>query len=103
MKCSTMDCRSLAVARSPESDRFHCVECAIKIVKRFGPESIVSLPMARLPWEYPIANKCPACGVGYNRYLIGNTGDCPSCRRPLIEYHNSWESKKVIYKEGPHD
>lgn len=103
MKCSTLECHSVAVAESRDTGQKLCVECAIKIARHFGPATVRTLEGAKFPWEYPANKTCPSCKIGYNQYLIGATGDCPSCRRPLAEYSRTWEGTKVTYGEGPHD
>ena len=88
MRCSVLECYSEAVAKSKISGDVYCIECAIKIVKQHGPRSIVSLSNAKFPWRYPIDGQCPSCGVEYNKYLIGLTGECPKCRENLPPYKN---------------
>lgn len=103
MECNTMSCFSEAVAKSVESGRVHCIECAVKIAKHFGPDSLETIPGKKFPWDYPGNMVCPHCGIRYNKYLINLTGDCPSCKKSLPEYTDTWAKKKVVYKEGPHD
>lgn len=86
MKCSTLECYSEAIAKSKISDSVYCVECAIKVVKQEGPSAIKTMANGKLPWKYPVEAQCPHCGVDYNRYLIGITGECPKCRKDLPEY-----------------
>lgn len=103
MKCDSLECCSEAVAKTKDTNRSFCVECAIKIAKHFGPDTMETLEGAKFPWDYPADRTCPHCKVRYNQYLINLTGDCPSCKKPLPEYTNSWERKKVTYAEGRHD
>ena len=110
MKCCTLECYSVAMAKSTDTDREFCIECAIKIAKHFGPDKIVTLPGMRFPWDYGVDGHCPHCGISYNRYLINVTGDCPACKAPLPEYKRPtlemkpWDDdRKIENREGPHD
>lgn len=87
-KCSTLECHSLAVAKSKDSGRLHCTECAIKVMKQWGPESLITLTKAKFPWKHPATRQCKNCGVLYNEYLISHTGGCPKCHITLPEYKN---------------
>lgn len=89
MKCGTLECFSEAVARSRISNTYYCVECACKVVRQHGPNELVSLHNveSRLPWgDYDDVRVCAECGNKYTKRLIGLTGDCPKCRKPLPEY-----------------
>lgn len=103
MKCFTMECFSKAVAESKVTGKQLCIECALKVAKRYGVNTIKTLDGGGFPWDQRSLKICPSCGIHYNEYLIGTTGDCPSCRKPLQEYSSSWNSVDVTYKEGPHD
>ena len=85
-QCSTLFCHSLAVAKSKTSGSVFCNECALKVMRQSGPGGLVTLTNAKFPWKQPPTGKCKNCGILYNEYLIGLTGDCPKCRKPLSEY-----------------
>lgn len=85
MKCTTIECSSTAVTRCPDTGRVHCLKCSIKIAERFGADSVESLEGMELPWEDGDLKVCGYCGNKYSLYLIGHTGDCPKCRKPLPE------------------
>lgn len=87
-KCSTLECYSLAVAKSKDTGRVHCIKCAIKIMEQCGPGSLVTLTKAKFPWKYPPTGQCKNCGILYNKYLISHTGGCPKCHKTLPEYKN---------------
>lgn len=87
-ECSTLECYSLAVAKSKDSGKVHCIECALKIMKQFGPRSLVTLTKAKFPWKYPVTGQCSQCNALYNRYLIAHTGGCPKCHKTLPEFRN---------------
>ena len=61
--CGTLECHSLAVAKSKDTGRAHCTECALKIMKQHGPQSLVTLTKAKFPWKYPSTGQCKNCGV----------------------------------------
>lgn len=85
--CQSLECHSTAVAKSIDTGQELCLMCSIKIVKQNGPRSMVSLgDSSILPWEGCDDSEigvCENCGTQYTHYLIGHTGDCPKCRRPL--------------------
>lgn len=85
--CGTLECHSIAVAKSKVSQTPLCNECALKVMRQSGPNALVTLPKAVFPWKKPATGICENCGVQYNEYLIGLTGDCPKCRKNLPEYH----------------
>ena len=85
-ECSTLECYSLAVATSKDTGRVHCIECAIKVMKQWGPDSLTTLTNVKFPWKYPATSKCKKCGTPYNEYLISHTGGCPKCHTTLSEY-----------------
>ena len=87
-QCDTLECYSLAVAKSKVSGAVLCNECALKVMRQVGPEALVTLTKAKFPWKQPITGQCKNCHTSYNKYLIGLTGDCPKCRKPLPEYCN---------------
>lgn len=111
MICGILECFSLAVARTNEG-RHLCNECALRMMGKFGPSNLTTLPSATFPWDHPAWGNCPNCGMEYNKYLIGRTGDCPACRKVLPEFEKekktipldeSWKEADVKYGEGPHD
>ena len=83
MKCNSLSCFSIAVARSKGSGLPLCSTCAMKISAMFGCDSIETLPGGKFPWEYP-GKPCPHCGIMINQYQISLTGDCPSCKKPVV-------------------
>ena len=87
-QCSTLERYSLAVAKSKVSGSLLCNECALKVMRQSGPQALVTLTKAKFPWKQPPTGQCKNCGALYNEYLIGLTGDCPKCRKPLPEYEN---------------
>jgi rubredoxin len=86
MKCSTLDCHSEAVAVGVTSGKYKCNICALKIMAMSGPSAVKTLPDAKFPWDYPADDYCRSCGVQYNKYQIGHTGDCPMCRKDIPLY-----------------
>jgi len=86
MQCDSLECYSTAVAQSNISKHYYCVTCAIKLSAQFGPETMKTLKGSKFPWDYPVKEKCPHCGIGYNDMIIAFTGDCPSCREKLPEF-----------------
>ena len=93
MKCDTMECFSeaITVASSPETkDRFYCIECAIAVTKQWGPGCLTTLPGLPLPWDAPAIGSCERCGTKYGKFLIGLTGDCTKCRKPLPRSKLKW-------------
>jgi len=86
MQCSTLECYSEAVAKSKLSGDAYCIECAIKVCRSHGVNSVLSISNAKFPWRYPIDGQCPHCGNDYNKYLIGLTGECANCRKDFPMY-----------------
>lgn len=111
MQCSTLECYSEAVVESTDTGRVHCAVCGLKVMALSGPSSLRTLPNAKFPWDYPADAKCGNCGRGYNRFMIGLTGECPSCRNniPLpvkpteVALPGAFLKASVKYEEGQHD
>jgi Zn finger protein HypA/HybF involved in hydrogenase expression len=85
MKCSTLECHSEAVATTLVGGNPKCIECSIKMTKVSGPDAVVTIVGGKFPWDYPADGICGNCGVPYNKFLIGHTGDCPNCRRNTVD------------------
>lgn len=85
--CDVLLCFSKAVCKTHERKGQHtkhyCIECGVKITKQSGPGDLVSLPDAVFPWDAIPDMRCGSCGVPITVFLIGNTGDCPKCRKTL--------------------
>jgi hypothetical protein len=82
-ECSTLECHNVAIARSIDTGTVLCIECAIKVVKQHGPDTVETIEGMKFPWEYTPTSICDNCGVYYNMFLTSVTGGCPKCHKTL--------------------
>jgi len=102
LKCSTNECYSVAVSKSKVSGKPHCIKCSIKLIERFGIDTVKTIDKLafRFPWEADVEPIiCERCGLKFNKFFIAHTGDCPSCAFK-VPGPFKYDEVSVTYEEG---